>query len=332
MSARTSRTRPWAGAGAGLLLLGSVAACADDGTSASAADGTIQVSGSSTVAPITEEMADLGRFDVAVVAEGTGDGFDRFCAGETAINDASTAITTEQLAACEEGGVEFVEVPIALDALTVIRNEANTFATDLTMEELQAIWEPDSQVTTWRDVRAAWPDEEIGLYGRPDGSGTFDYFTFTTNGEAGAIRDDYQGTDDMAELTTWVADDDRGLAFLGVGNYLAADGEQRDRITNVTIDGVAPTLENARSGDYAPFTRPLFLYVSTAAVEEDAEVAEFVDYYLEHLERVLPVVYYYPLSDDVSELAVSRWEARTTGSAFGGEPVDASTLAAALGG
>ncbi|OLT16365.1 phosphate ABC transporter substrate-binding protein [Serinicoccus sp. CUA-874] len=319
-------------AAAGAVLLASLAACSGDGGAATPADGTIQVSGSSTVAPITEEMADLGRFEIQVAAEGTGDGFDRFCAGETVINDASTAITTEQIAACEDEGVDFVEVPIALDALTVIRHEDNTFATDLTTDELRAIWEPDSQVRTWRDVRDDWPEQEIGLYGRPEGSGTFDYFTYRTSGEAGAIRGDYEATDDMAELTGWVADDPQALAFLGVGNYLAADGEQRDQITNVSIDGVAPTLENAQSGDYAPFTRPLFLYVSTSALEQDAEVGEFVDYYLEHLDQVLPLVYFYPLSDEVADLAEQRWEARTTGSAFDGQPVDATALAAALEG
>ncbi len=279
---------------------------------------SIEVSGSATVAPITGAMAAQGRFDVNVAAEGTIDGFERFCAGETAINDASTAIPAEALATCEENGVEFVELPIGLDALTVVRHEKNDFATDLTSAELAAIFEPGSTVTTWSDVRSTWPDEEIALFGRGSGSGTFDFFTHTINGEAGAIRDDYRHTDDMAELATWIAEDENALGFMGVGNYLAADEEQRDLITNVAVDGVMPALAETQDGSYL-LARPLFIYVSTAAIEEDPRVGEFVDYYVEYAPDVLPRVRFYPFAEETYGAVQERWSDRTPGAMFGGE-------------
>ncbi|MGO2112324.1 MAG: PstS family phosphate ABC transporter substrate-binding protein [Pseudoclavibacter sp.] len=290
----------------------------------------ITVSGSATVAPITQAVADQGRFAVDVAAEGTINGFERFCAGETDINDASTAIPQEFVTACAENGVEFVELPVGLDAMTLVRNESNSFAADLTMAELAEIWAPDSTVNTWADVRPEWPDDEISLYGRPDGSGTFDFFTHTVNGEPGEIRDDYQATNDMVELTTWVAEDENALAFMGVGNYLEADEEQRDRITNVAIDGVMPTLEHAQSGEYTPFTRPLFIYVSLQAVDENPAVAEFVDYYVDYVPNVLPFTGFYGLGDEVAELVQARWEARTPGAMFDGEEFPTGDLATSL--
>ncbi|GGA75451.1 phosphate ABC transporter substrate-binding protein [Pseudoclavibacter endophyticus] len=290
----------------------------------------ITVSGSATVAPITQAVADQGRFAIDLAAEGTINGFERFCAGETDLNNASTAIPEEFVASCAENGVDFVELPIGLDAMTLVRNEANSFATDLSMTELADIWAPDSTVTTWADVRSEWPDDEIGLYGRPDGSGTFDFFTNTVNGEPGSIRDDYQATNDMVELTSWVADDENALAFMGVGNYLEADEEQRDRITNIAIDGVMPTLEHAQSGEYTPFSRPLFIYVSLQAIEEKAAVAEFVDYYVDYVPNALPFTGFYGLGDEVTELVQARWEARTPGAMFDGDEFPTGDLAAAL--
>ncbi|AEF39030.1 PstS family phosphate ABC transporter substrate-binding protein [Hoyosella subflava] len=306
------------------------------GCSSSEAAAPIEVSGSSTVAPITEAIARDGRFDVEVTAEGTTDGFDRFCSGETPINNASEAIPgpgqrTDYVAMCAENGVEYIELPIGLDALSLVRNEANDFADDLTMDELKRIWSPDSEITSWRDIRPDWPAQPISLYGRPDGSGTFDYFTHFAVGEAGSIRSDYRATDDMTELARWIAEDENSLGFMGAGNYLAADEEYRDRIANVAVDGVSPSRTNAQDGTYQPLTRPLFIYVSAAAFE-DAAVTEFVDHYLRTVRGMLPRVFFYALPTDAYPLVQQRFEDRITGTMFGGDPFAERPILQALQG
>ena len=205
--------------------------------------------------------------------------------------------------------MEFIELPIALDALSLIRNEANDFATDLTLEELALIWGPDSSVSTWAEVRSEWPDEPIGLYGRGQGSGTFDVFTQVVNDQVGAIRSDYRATDDLDELAQWIAEDDYGLGFMGVGNYLAADEDFRDSITNVAIDGVSPSLADVQEGRYEAFTRPLMLYVS---VQEVAEV--------------VPRVYFYALPEDAYALVQQRLADRVTGTMFDGAAVSEASV------
>lgn len=285
----------------------------------------IGISGSATVAPITSAVAAEGGYPVEIASEGTTDGFERFCAGETAINDASTPIPgegqrTDYVAMCERSGVEYIELPIALDALSLITNQSNRFAADLSIDELRKIWEPESTVSTWSDVRPQWPDEPIGLYGRPDGSGTFEVFTHVVSGQAGAIRDDYRSTDDLAELARWIAEDEYGLGFMGIGNYLAADEDYRDRITNVAIDGVEPTLANVQAGRYGAFTRPLLIYVSTSALDEDERVGEFVEYYLAQVADILPREFFYALPVEAYTLAQERFEARETGTMYGGDP------------
>lgn len=281
---------------------------------------TIQISGSATVAPITQAVATQGSFAVDVSTEGTGEGFARFCAGETVINNASTPIPgsgddVDYVEMCAQNGVEFIELPIGLDALSIVRNEANTFAQDLSLEQLAEIWGPDSEVTNWSDVDPSWPDEQIGLYGRPAGSGTFDVFTRTVNGAVGVIREDYETTNDLEELARWIAEDPHGLGFMGVGNYLAADEEYRDHITNSSVNGVAPALDEVQAGHYDVFTRPLFIYVSVTALD-DGDVVDFVEYYLDEAEQVLPRVYFYALPSEAYPLVRERLDNRTVGTLY----------------
>ncbi len=304
-------------------------------TSTAAAGEGIVVSGSSTVAPITQRIALEGRFAVDVAEEGTTAGFERFCTGESDINNASEAIPgagqpVDYVQLCADNGVEFIELPIALDALSVVRHVDNDFATDLTLAELRAIWEPGSTVTTWRDVRAEWPEEEVRLAGRPPGSGTFDYFTHHVTGEVGAIREDYRATNDLDELASWIAEEPYGLGFMGVGNYLAADEEARDVLTTVAVDGVEPSLADAQQGRYQPLTRPLFIYVSVEALAEDEEVARFVEHYLQSVEEVLPRVYFYGLPTEAYDLVAGRFAARTPGTLYGGDPYTEIDLLEAL--
>lgn len=176
------------------------------------------------------------------------------------------------------------------------------------------IWAPDSDVSTWSDVRPEWPDEEIGLYGRDDGSGTFAVFTEEINGEVGAIREDYDNTDDLDELAGWVADDPMSLAFTGVGNYLSAPEDIRNAITTVDVEGVSPSLDNTLTGSY-PLARELYMYVSVDALEENPAVEEFIAYLLQNGRNIVPRAFFYPLDESGYEDALLRIEERTLGPA-----------------
>lgn len=295
----------------------------------------IEISGSSTVAPITSLVAREGRFDVTVQAEGTGSGFERFCAGESAINNASTAIPgagspTDFVAACADAGVEYIELPIGLDAISVVRNEQADFADDLTTEELARLWAKDSTVSTWSQLRPEWPDEPIGLYGRPQTSGTYASFSNVITGQADGLRQDHQTTDDLAQLASWIADDPHGLGYMGAGNYLSITEQHLSRVTTVAVDGVQPSLNNTQSGAYGALARPLFLYVSTSALEENDAVGRFVDYYLANASSVLPRTYFYPLDPDLYPRVQERLEARTTGTMFGGDAFATTDLSEVL--
>ena len=275
-----------------------------------ASEGAIQATGSATVEPITSYIANRYDFDVDVEAIGSTDGFEKFCNGEADINNASVAIPEDFQKQCADKDVEYIELPIGLDAITLVKHRDNDFAADLTIQQLHDIWAKDSAVSKWSDIDPSWPDEEIKLYGRPAGSGTLDVFTdLVLDGDE--IRDDYQATDDIQELSQWVAEDPNALSFMGIGNYLATDEEHRNLIDNVDVDGVAPSAEEAKSGNY-PLSRPLFIYVNKKATERE-DVDKFVTTYLEHAEAVMPRVYFYQLPEQDYEDAKSRYSDRAAG-------------------
>ena len=290
-----------------------VASCGSEDT---APDGdAIRITGSSTVEPITSYMANRYDFNVDIEAVGSTDGFDAFCAGDADINDASVAIPgagaeVDYQQQCADNGVNFVELPIALDAITLVKHRDNDWAQDLTIEQLHDIWAKDSAVSKWSDIDPSWPDEEITLYGRPSGSGTLGVFEQLVLG-GDQIRDDYQATDDVQELSGWVADDINALSFMGIGNYLSTEDPTRSRIDNVLVDGVAPTAGETKNGNY-PLSRPLFIYVNEESAERD-DVDEFVTTYLDNVEAVLPRVYFYQLPEDEYTDAKQRYEDRVTG-------------------
>lgn len=275
----------------------------------------IKVTGSSTVEPITSYMANRYDFDVDIDAVGSTDGFEVFCAGDADINDASVAIPgagadADYQKQCADAGVNFIELPIALDAITLVKHRDNDWAQDLSIQQLHDIWAKDSSVTKWSDIDPSWPDEEITLYGRPDGSGTLSVFEqLVLDGDE--IRDDYESTDDIQELSKWVSEDVNGLSFMGIGNYLATEDPTRNRIDNVLVDGVAPSVDEAKSGNY-PLSRPLFIYVNEDSAKRD-DVNEFVTTYLDKVEAVLPRVYFYQLQEDEYDKAKKRYEDRETG-------------------
>ena len=282
-------------------------ACSSDNTPG---EDAIQVTGSATVEPITSYMANRYDFDVNIEAIGSTDGFEKFCNGDADINDASVAISDEFQKQCDDNKVEFIELPIGLDAITIVKHRDNDFAADLTTQQLHDIWSKDSPVSKWSDIDPSWPDEEIKLYGRPEGSGTLDVFKdLVLDGDE--IRDDYEATDDVQELSAWVAEDPNALSFMGIGNYLATEDEHQKFIDNVNVDGVAPSSEEAKSGNY-PLSRPLFIYVNKASTERE-DVDKFVTTYLEHSEAVMPRVFFYQLPEEDYDNAQKRYADRTTG-------------------
>ena len=251
---------------------------------AGAAMAQIRSDGSSTVYPVTQAVAEEftarnPNIKVTVAFSGTGGGFKKFCRGETDIQNASRPILPEELKTCKENNVEFLELPVAYDALTVIANPRNTWATCIKVSELKSIWEPNSKVSRWSEVRSAWPNQPLQLFGAGADSGTFDYFTEAINGKSKAIRTDYQPTEDDNVTIRGVAGNVNAMGFLGVAYY----EENKEKVKPIAIDNgkgcVLPTRENVLNGTYLPLARPLFIYVNTKSLDR-REVKSFVDFYL----------------------------------------------------
>ena len=289
---------------AAVLATLTVAACGggDAGEAAGGLTGSITADGSSTVFPVAEAMAEEfttktgGNVRVTVGQSGTGGGFKRFCAGEVDIANASRPIKDSEKQACQQAGIDYVEMPIAFDGLSVVVNPTNAAVQCLTTAELKKIWEPGSQVRTWSQVRAGLPNEEIKLYGPGTSSGTFDYFTEVINGEAGASRPDYTASEDDNVLVQGVEGDQYALGYFGYAYY----AENSDRLKVVAIDGgngcVAPTPETIKSGTYKPLSRPLFLYVKRASLARP-EVQEYIRFMNENAAELVPQVGYIPLDE-----------------------------------
>ena len=292
-------------------------ACGGSDASEGSLAGAVVIDGSSTVFPIAEAVAEEFQREhpgvrVTVGFSGTGGGFERFCAGETDISNASRPIDDSEVEACAGAGVDYVEVPVAWDGLSVVVNPANDFARCLTVQELRRIWEPGTAVRTWRDVRAEWPAEPIRLYGPGTDSGTFDYFTEVINGEAGVSRPDYQASEDDNILVQGVSGDRYALGYFGYAYY----AENADRLELLEIDGgegcVAPSDATIEDGSYTPLSRPLFWYVRESALARPAPLA-YVRFLLENAGALVPTTGYHALSAEqyaeglarVSEAAAS---------------------------
>jgi len=315
-------TMPLKGLVAGGLLL-TLAACSDSAERSN----IVRLDGSSTVFPITEAVAERfqnenrGRYRVTVGVSGTGGGFKKFCRGETDLSNASRPIRESEIKLCEQNGVEFIELPIALDALTVVVNPENDWVDYLTVEELKTIWEPEAQneITSWAQVREGFPDRSLSLFGAGADSGTYDYFTQAIVGEEHASRGDYTASEDDNVLVMGVANDVAAMGFFGFAYY----SENRDKLKAVAIsykggEPVLPTIETARNASYQPLSRPLFMYVSKAAADESPGVRALMDIYLdpEVVSDFVREVGYVPLPDEAYRLAKQVLEARRTGTAF----------------
>lgn len=294
-------------------------------TCALAIEKLVQIDGSSTVYPITEAVAEEFQkvykdIKVTVGISGTGGGFKRFVRGETDINNASRPIKASEIEACQANGIEFIELPIAFDALAVVVNKENDWVDYLTVAELKKIWEPEAQGKSmkWSDIRPGWPDQPITLFGPGVDSGTFEYFTEAIVGEAGKSRGDYVASEDDNVLVQGVSQDKYALGYFGLAYYL----ENQDILEAVPIkvgdkEPILPTPENVENGTYQPLSRPLFIYVSLKSAERD-EVAKFVEFYLQNAADLVQEVGYVPLPKRAYELALERFRKRLTGSVFGG--------------
>ncbi|MCL4742456.1 MAG: PstS family phosphate ABC transporter substrate-binding protein [Phycisphaerales bacterium] len=296
-----------------------------------AQDRLVRIDGSSTVFPVTEAVAEefqnstRGRVKVTVGISGTGGGFKKFCRGETDISNASRPILALEMALARENGVEYFELPICFDALTVAVNKDNTWATSMTIEELKRLWEPEAQgkIMRWSQVREGWPEHKIDLFGAGSDSGTFDYFTEAVVGKAKSSRGDFTGSEDDNVLVRGLEGSRYALGFLPYAYFAENEG----RLRAVAIDWeedehgpMLPNMDNVVKGLYNPLSRPLFLYVNKSSYETKPWVKQFVDYYLEHAAELAEEVKYLPLPARAYEMARDRLRSGQTGTAFGGVP------------
>lgn len=304
-----SRTTLPAGVVAIALLLSACGGQDEPGSDAQGGTGDISgsvvIDGSSTVAPLSEAAADLFREDnpdvnVTVATSGTGGGFEKFCAGETDISDASRAIEEDEVAACEAEGIEFTEVVIANDALSVVVNPDNDWAECLTVEQLGTMWGPDSEgtVTNWNQIDPTFPDQELSLFGAGTDSGTFDYFTDAINGEEGATRTDYSPSEDDNVTVQGVSGDVGAVGYFGLSYVQENEGV----VKAVAVDNgdgcVEPSAETVIDGSYAPLGRPLFIYVNNASYADKPQVKAFVDFYVENDASITEAALFIPLSEE----------------------------------
>jgi phosphate transport system substrate-binding protein len=266
---------------------------------------TVRADGSSTVFPITEAVAEEYRNEnpnvrAVIGFSGTGGGFKKLAAGEIDVCDASRTIKDEERKACEANGIDFVELEIAFDGLSVVVNPANDWCDYLTVEQLKAIWQPESAITKWSDLNPEWPEEKIDLFGAGTDSGTFDYFTEAIVGEAKASRADYTPSEDDNMLVTGVEGSKYSLGYFGYAYYR----ENKERLKLLGVDAgdgkhVQPSEATVRSNEYKPLSRPLYIYVNKASLKQP-EIVDFVKYYIDNVGKMAPAVGYVPVSDEVA--------------------------------
>jgi len=289
---------------------------------------TIKIDGSSTVFPITEAVAEdfqtskKNKVRVTVGISGTGGGFKKFCRGETDISDASRPILAREMEECRKQGVQYLELPVAYDALTVVMNPKNSWIKALTVAELKKMWEPAAQgkVLKWSQVNGQWPDQPLKLFGPGADSGTFDYFTEAVNGRSKASRGDFTASEDDNILVQGIARDVNGLGYFGYAYYF----ENKDKLKAVPIinprtnQPVEPSAETVMNGTYQPLARPIFIYVNAKALERP-EIREFIGFYMKNAENLVKEVKYVPLPTKAYAHNVEMVEKKVLGTKFGGE-------------
>lgn len=287
--------------------------------------GTVVVDGSSTVFPISEAMAEEFQkanpgVRVTVAQSGTGGGFKKFCNNETDISNASRPIRAEEIEACKKGGVEYIELPIAFDGISVVVNPQNNWAKCLTVAQLNTMWGKDAQgkINNWNQIDPKFPDQKLSLYGPGTDSGTYDFFTKGITGKEGESRGDFTASEDDNTLVQGVAGDKGGLGFFGYAYYF----NNKEKLSLVAIDNgkgcVEPNPDTISNGTYQPLSRPEFIYVKKSSASRP-EVKAFVDFHLAKAnQKLVSEVGYVPLPDDLIAQVQARFEKGTVGSVFEG--------------
>jgi phosphate transport system substrate-binding protein len=286
----------------------------------------VKIDGSSTVFPVTEAVAEdfqkakKQQVKVTVGISGTGGGFKKFCRGETDISNASRPILKAEMADCQKAGVEYYELPVAFDALTVVINPKNSFIKQLTVAEMKKMWEPSAQgkLTRWNQINPAWPDQPMKLFGPGADSGTFDYFTEAVVGKSKSSRGDFTASEDDNVLVSGVSRDVNGLGYFGYAYYI----ENKDKLKAVPIvndkgQAVEPSMEAVLKGAYNPLARPIFIYVNAKSLGKP-EVREFVEYYMKNGAALAKEVKYVPLPDSAYKVALQHVQKGKKGTVFGG--------------
>ena len=283
----------------------------------------VKIDGSSTVYPITEAVAEEFQIEtgikVTVGVSGTGGGFKKFCRGDTFISNASRPIKANEIQKCKAAGIDFIEIPVAFDAITIVVNKRNDWAKEMTPAELKKAWEPSAQskVKKWSQVRNGWPDTPMKLYGPGADSGTFDYFTEAIVGETKAIRGDFTASEDDNVLVQGVSGDKGGLGYFGLAYY----NENKNKLDAVAVknsDGkfVVPSLKTVMDGSYNPLSRPLFIYLNASKAAFDPNVKKFIDFYLKYAAVLSTEVGYIPFSKSEYAAITKHYKSLKTGTAF----------------
>jgi phosphate transport system substrate-binding protein len=287
----------------------------------------IQIDGSSTVFPITEavseefQKAKKGAVKVTVGIAGTGGGFKKFCRGETDISDASRPILKQEMETCKQSGVQYIELPIAYDALAVMVNPKNDWVKALTVPDLKKMWDPAAQgkVTNWNQVRSEWPNSPLKLFGPGADSGTFDYFTEAIVGKAKSSRGDFTASEDDNVLVQGIANDRNALGYFGFAYYI----ENQKKLKAAPIDaGKGPVLPSAKTvedGSYQPLSRPIFIYISKKSLDSRPEVREYVEFYLKNAPTLVKQVKYVALPQNAYTIGLEHVKKGKVGTVFGGE-------------
>jgi phosphate transport system substrate-binding protein len=295
--------------------------------SAIAAEKIVKVDGSSTVYPITEAVAEdfqiQTKTKVTVGISGTGGGFKKFCRGETDVQNASRPILAKEMEACKEAGIQYIELPVAYDGLTVVVNQNNKFAKSLTVEELKKMWEPAAQgkIKTWDQINPAFPKEPLKLFGAGSDSGTFDYFTEAIVGKAKSSRGDYTASEDDNVVVQGVVGDKNAIGYFGFAYY----EENMGKLNAVKISpkkgapAIEPSFESIADGTYQPLSRPIFIYVNAASGAFKPEVKAFIDFYLKNAPTLVKEVKYIPLPANEYAAVTKHWKSLKPGTGFNGK-------------
>lgn len=297
------------------------------------AQAVIKIDGSSTVYPITHNAASQFQVErknavnITVDISGSGGGFKKFCRGEIDIVNASRPILKSEIKDCKQAHVQFIEIPVAFDALTVAINPENTWGTKMTVKQLKKIWEPAAQgkITQWNQINPAWPAETIKLFGADADSGTYDYFTEAIVGKAKSSRHDFNESENDNVLVNNVAGNKNGLAFFGFAYYI----ENESKISAVAIDNgkgaILPSAETVENGSYQPLSRPIFIYVNAKAAERP-EVNGFVEFYMKNAILLVKEAKFFPLPPRAYSIMLDHFNKKRVGSVFSGKPAVGLTI------